>query len=133
VQSSSLFLNLEVAAIEVALEGPPKPLSLFCEGRVKSKFNHDLPVSEAGSASPFTNESISSSAGVIEAIRETLFALATVTTIYLGVASLAGHLKRRAGGLHNAGIGNGKPFGMTLSGRLSNVGRIGVQRTSQFD
>jgi hypothetical protein len=36
-----LFLNLEVAAIEAALEGPAKPLLLFCEGGVKSKFNHD--------------------------------------------------------------------------------------------
>jgi hypothetical protein len=89
-------------------------------------------LSEAASASPFTNASISSSAGVIEAIWETLFALATVTAIYLGVASLAGHLND-AQVARNAGIGNGKPFGMMLSGRLSNVGQIGDQRTFQFD
>jgi hypothetical protein len=89
-------------------------------------------VSEAGSASSFTNASISSSVGVIEAIWETLFALATVTAIYLGVASLAGHLND-AQVARNAGIGNGKPFGMMWSGRLSNVGRIGEERTFQFD
>jgi hypothetical protein len=100
---------------------------------VKSKFNYDSPVGEAGPASPFTNASISSPAGVIEAIWETLFALTTVTAIYLGMASLAGHLND-AQVARNARIeGNGKPFGMMLSGRLSNVGRIGDRRTFQFD
>jgi hypothetical protein len=126
------FLNLKVAAIELALERPMKLLSLFCEGKVKSKFNHDSSVSEAALASPFTNASISSLAGVIEAIWETLFALATVTAIYLGVASLAGHLND-AQVARNAGIGNAKPFGMMLNARLSNVGRIGDRRTFQFD
>jgi hypothetical protein len=97
---------------------------------VKSKFNHDSAESEAGSASPFTNASISSSAGVIEAIWETLLALATVIAVYLGMSTLAGHVND-AQAARNAGIGNGKQLGMTSSGRLSN--RIGDRRTFQFD
>jgi hypothetical protein len=105
---------------------------LFCEGKVKSTFDHGSAQSEAGSASPFTNAGIASPAGMIEAIWETVFALATVTAICVGVVRLAGHLND-AQVARNAGIGNGKQFGMTSSGRLSIVGRIGDQRTSQFD
>jgi hypothetical protein len=85
--------------------------------------------SEAGSASPFT---ISSSGGMIEVIWETLFALATAMAICVGVVRLAGHLND-AQVARNPGIGNGKQFGMTSSGRLSIVGRVGDQRTFQFD
>jgi hypothetical protein len=42
------------------------------------------PEIEGGSASPFTHASIRSSAGLVEAIWDTLFALATATAIYLG-------------------------------------------------
>jgi hypothetical protein len=95
---------------------------------VKSKSDHDSE-SEAGSASPFTNAGISSSGGMIEAIWETLFALATATAICVGVVRLAGHLND-AQVARNPGVGNGKQFGMTSS---SIVGRIGDQRTIQFD
>jgi hypothetical protein len=104
----------------------------FYEGKVKSKFDHDSAASEAGSASPFTNAGMSSSGGVIEAIWETLFALATAMAICVGVVRLADHLND-ARVARNAGIGNGKQFDMTSSGRLSIVGRIGDQRTFQFD
>ena len=85
---------------------------------MKSKFNNDSPESEAGSASPFTNVSIWSSVGVIEAIWDTLFALATATAIYLGVASLAEHLNE-AQAARNAGIESGKRVDTMSSGRLS--------------
>jgi hypothetical protein len=69
----------------------------------------------------------------MEAIWDTLFALATVTAIYLGVASLADHLND-AQAARNADIRSGKQVGMMSSGRLSlGAGRTGDQRTSQFD
>jgi hypothetical protein len=100
--------------------------------KVKSKFDHDSAESEAGSALPFTNAGISSSGGMIEAIWETLFALATVVAICVGVVRLADHLND-ARLVRSAGIGNGKQFDMTSSGRLSIVRRIEDQRTFQFD
>jgi hypothetical protein len=48
---------------------------------MKSKSNSHAPEIEAGSASPFTHTSIWSSAGLVEAIWDTLFALATATAI----------------------------------------------------
>src|SRR5262245_5777758 len=59
---------------------------------MKSKPNSHAFEIEAGSASPSTNASIWSSANLMEEIWDALFALATATAIYLGVASLAGHL-----------------------------------------
>jgi hypothetical protein len=102
---------------------------------MKSKFDHDPAESEAGSASPFTpftNAGLSSSGDMIEEIWETLFALATVTAICVGVVSLAGHLNDTQVA-RNAGVGTDKKFGMTSSGRSSIVGRIGDQGTFQFD
>lgn len=78
---------------------------------MKSKFNSHAPEIEAGTASPFTHTSIWSSAGLVEAIWDTLFALATATAIYLGVASLAGHLNE-AQAARNAGIESGKQIGI---------------------
>jgi hypothetical protein len=54
----------------------------------------------------------------MEAIWDTLFALATATAIYLGVASLAVQLNE-AQTARNAGIETGKQVGMISSGRLS--------------
>jgi hypothetical protein len=99
---------------------------------VKSNFDHDSAESEASSASPFTNAGISSSGGMIEAIWETLFALATAAAICVGVVRLADHLND-ARVARNAGIGNAKQSDTTSNGRLSVVGRIEDQRTFQFD
>jgi hypothetical protein len=85
---------------------------------MKSKFSNDSPESGAGSGSLFTDASIWSSAGVVEAVWDTLFALATATAIYLGVASLAGHLNE-AQAARNAGIESGKQVDTRSSGRLS--------------
>jgi hypothetical protein len=82
---------------------------------MKSKFNNHTPEIEGRSASPFTNASIWSSAGLVEAIWDTLFALATATAIYLGVASLAGHLND-AQAARGVGIGSSKQVGMISSG-----------------
>jgi hypothetical protein len=82
---------------------------------MKSKFNNHTHEIEGRSASPFTNASIWSSAGLVEAIWDTLFALATATAIYLGVASLAGHLND-AQAARGAGIGSSKQVGMISSG-----------------
>jgi hypothetical protein len=98
--------------------------------KVKSKFDHDSAESEAGSASHFTNAGISSSGGMIEAIWETLFALATAAAICVGVVRLADHLND-ARVARNAGIV--KQSDTTSNGRLSIVGRIEDQRTFQFD
>jgi hypothetical protein len=124
-------LNLQVGNLWAARLAAERP-SLFYEGKVKSKFDHDPAESEAGSASPFTNAGISSSGDMIEAIWETLFALVTVTAICVGVVSLAGHLNDTQVA-RNAGVGTDKKFGMTSSGPSSIVGRIGDQRTFQFD
>ncbi len=100
---------------------------------MKSKFNWHAREIEAGSASLFTNASVWSSAGLTEAVWDTLFALATATAVYLGVASLAGHLNE-AQAARNTGIESRKHIGMMSSGRLSpGVSRAGNQRTSQFD
>jgi hypothetical protein len=100
---------------------------------MKSKSHNPAPEIEAGSTSPSTNASIGSSAGLMEEIWDALFALATATAIYLGVASLAGHLNE-AQAARNAGIESGKQIGMMSSGRLSpGVSRAGNQPTSQFD
>jgi hypothetical protein len=99
---------------------------------MKSKPNSHVPEIAAGSASPFTSASIWSSAGLTEAIWDTLFAFGTATAIYLGVASLAGHLDE-ARAARNGAIENDKQIGMMSSGRLSpGVTRAGNQWTS-FD
>jgi hypothetical protein len=85
---------------------------------MKSMFNHRTPEIEARSASPFTNSSSWSSEGLTEAIWDTLFAVATAIAIYLGLASLAGHLND-AQAARNAGIETGEQVGMMSSGRLS--------------
>src|SRR5215467_14304220 len=92
--------------------------SMTLQGRnsMKSKSNNHTPEIEGRSASPFTNASIWSSAGLIEAIWDTLFALATATAIYLGVASLADHLNE-AQAARNAGIESGKRVDTMSSGR----------------
>src|SRR5262245_56073013 len=94
---------------------PPSDYSTL-QGRnsMKSKSNNHTPEIEGRSASPFTNASIWSSAGLIEAIWDTLFALATTTAIYLGVASLASHLND-AQAARGTGIGSSKQVGMILS------------------
>jgi hypothetical protein len=98
-----------------------------------SKFNDGTPGIEAQSASPFTNSSSWSSEGLTESTWDTLFALATATAIYLGLASLAGHLND-AQAARNAGIKTGEQVGMMSSGRLSpSVNRTGDHRTSEFN
>ena len=82
---------------------------------MKSTSNSHAPEIDADSASSFTNASVWSSAGIAEAIWDTLFAFATATAIYLGVASLAGHLNE-AQAARNAGIESGKQIGMMSSG-----------------
>jgi hypothetical protein len=100
---------------------------------MKFKLNDRAPEIEARSASVFTNASILPSEGLMEAIWDTLFALATVTAIYLGVASLAGHLND-AQVARNAGIESDKQVGMISSDRLSpSVNQTGVQRKSEFN
>ena len=100
---------------------------------MKTKFNNHTPEIELGVASPFTNTSIWSSTGLIETIWDTLFALAIATAIYIGVASLAGHLND-AQAVRNADVGRSKQVGMMSSVRLSpTVVPIGDQWTSQFD
>lgn len=74
---------------------------------MKSASNSLAPEIDAASALPFTSASIWSSADLTEAIWDTLFAFATATAIYLGVASLAGHLIE-AQAARNAGIESGK-------------------------
>jgi hypothetical protein len=103
------------------------------ENSMKFKFNDRAPEVEARSSSPFTNASIWSSEGLLEAIWDTLFTLATATAIYLGVASLASHLND-AQSARNAAIETGKQVGMISSGRLSSsVNQTGGQRTSKFN
>ena len=100
---------------------------------MKSESNSHARDVDAASAPPFTSASIWSSADLREAIWDTLFAFATATAIYLGVASLAGHLNE-AQGARNAGIESGKQIGMMSNGRLSpGVSRAGNQWTSEFD
>jgi hypothetical protein len=100
---------------------------------MKSRFDNRASEIEARSASAFTDAGIWSSEGLIDAIWDTLFALATATAIYLGVASLAGHVDD-AQVARNAGIENGKQLGMISSGRLSpSVNQTGVQRGSEFN
>jgi hypothetical protein len=94
---------------------------------MKSTFNSHAPEIDAGSTSPFRNASIWSSAGLTEAIWDTLFALATATAVYLGVASLAGHLNE-AQAARDAGIESGKQIGTVSSARLSpGLSRAGNQ------
>jgi hypothetical protein len=100
---------------------------------MKSKFNDRTPEIEARVASPFTNSSSWSSEGLMEAIWDTLFALATATAIYLGLASLADHLNDTQAA-RNAGIEAGKQVGIMSSGRLSpSINRTGDHWISEFD
>jgi hypothetical protein len=125
----------QVAAIEVvpARAAENRDRILQGENSMKSESNSHAADIDAASASPFTSESIWSSAGLTEAIWDTLFAVATATAIYLGVASLADHLND-AHAAHNAGIESGKQIGMMSNGRLSpGVSQAGNQWTSEFD
>lgn len=100
---------------------------------MKSKLNSHAPEIEVGSASSFTHTSIWSSAGLVEAIWDTLFALATATAIYLGVASLAGHLNE-VQAARSADIERGDSIGIMSSGPLSSsVSRAPDQQASQFE
>jgi hypothetical protein len=100
---------------------------------MKSKSNSHAPEIDAASASPVTSASIWSSAGLTEAIWDTMFAFATTTAIYLGVASLAAHLNE-AQAARNAGVESGKQISKMSNGRLSpGVSRARNQWTSEFD
>jgi hypothetical protein len=99
----------QVAAIEVVAVRAAENRDRILRGKnsMKSKSNSHAPEIDAASASPFASASIWSSADLREAIWDTLFAFATATAIYLGVASLARHLNE-AQAARNAGIGSGK-------------------------
>jgi hypothetical protein len=97
---------------------------------MKPKLNNHAP-RDRGRGIAFANARMSP-AGLMEAIWDTSFALATATAIYLGVASLAGHVSA-AQAARNAGIESGKQVGMMSNGRSSpSVSRAG-ERASQFD
>jgi hypothetical protein len=125
----------QVAAIEVVPAKAAENRDRILQGTnsIKSKSNSHAPEIDAASASPFTSASIWSSADLAEAIWDTLFAFATATAIYLGVASLAGQLNE-AQAARNAGIESGKQISKMSNGRLSlGVSRAGNQWTSEFD